>query len=211
MGFSRFIIFGCVFTIFLFISSFNFHQGFAATETAENNEYVPISLIEKAAKFYAEERWPGCKLVSITPYFALDGTINAYAVQFAKEGSLFTTEAELAKKVSILEEQEKILRGNKPIEPKFKEENAFSKAEWNGNEVSITVMENVDNIIGGVKAYVPPGALEQAEEQQKEYARYRKALAKWRQEVRTAANATVLADQVGTVIIAARYDLYPLL
>ena len=211
MGFSRFIFFGCVFTIFLFISSFNFLQGFAATETAENNEYVPIFLIEKAAKFYAEERWSECKLISITPYFALDGTINAYAVQFAKEGSLFTTETELAKKVSILEEQEKILRGNKPIEPKFKEENAFSKAEWNGNEVSITVMENVDNITGGVKAYVSPGALEQAEKQQEEYAQYRKALAKWRQEVRTAANATVLADQVGTVIIAARYDLYPLL
>ena len=47
MRFPRFIIFGCVFTIFLFISSFNFHQGLAATETAENNEYVPISLIEK--------------------------------------------------------------------------------------------------------------------------------------------------------------------
>ena len=113
---------------------------------APPNGLVPAPLVEKAAVFYGAQRWPGCRLISITPYFALDGSINAYAAQFAKDGSAPQIEAALARRVAAVEARQ--------------------------------ARTHVDRLP---------------------------------EEKRKAANASVLPGQAGTVIIAARYDLYPLL
>lgn len=47
-------------------------------------EPVSSELAQRAACLYAQQKWLGCSLASITPYFALDGSVNAYAAQFAK-------------------------------------------------------------------------------------------------------------------------------
>jgi hypothetical protein len=205
-------VFGCIFGVFLFVAIFP--QAFAAAKTADSGEYVPMSLVEKAATFYGEERWPGCSLISITPYFAMDGSTNAYAVQFAKEGCSFTTEDQLAGAVAISEAEERTVRENKPTagsETKLEEGDVGTHTAWDRNEVSVTVTEQPGTDNAAAHAYLPPGALEQGQKQREDYEQHKMAVAEWRQEVRTAANASVLADQVGTVIIAARYDLYPLL
>jgi len=117
-----------------------------ANHNSPQHGFVAASLIEKAAVFYGAQRWPGCRLISITPYYALDGSINAYAAQFAKRGSGLRRQAALAERLAAVQ-------------------------------------------------------AEQA----------RMSIVRLPEEKRQAANEAVLADEAGTVIIAARCDLYPLL
>ncbi len=157
-----------MFIVFVFVFNISMAQ--------ELDNSVPISLIEKAAKYYAEEKWQGCRLISSTPYYALDGSINAYAIHFAKSNSTISSEDELKIAVSAAEEKLEIIENQKP-------ENKFNK--------SITEIKDSSQISEPLKDY--------------------NAYNKWRRELRTARNKSVLADEIGTVLISARYDLYPLL
>jgi len=65
----------------------------------KNGEDVPIELVEKAAAYYAENSWSVSRIISSTPYYALDGSINAWAVMFAKSGSDCFSEQDLKHKM----------------------------------------------------------------------------------------------------------------
>jgi len=80
-------------------------SGFVMAEPAPEAQYVPTSLIEKAAEFYANQRWSNPTLISITPYYGLDGTPKAYAAQFAKQGQIIHSETQLAERVAIAEKE----------------------------------------------------------------------------------------------------------
>ena len=58
-------------------------------------ESVPEWLVREAAQYYARQGWPECRILSITPYYAFDGTINAYAVQVAKKNGRVRSAKEL--------------------------------------------------------------------------------------------------------------------
>ena len=169
-----------------------------------------MPLVEKAALFYGHQRWPGCRLISITPYFALDGTVNAYAVQFAKSGTELSAETELAGQVTPAEDAVRAVRENRPLAAR--NDRAGETIDIEGPQYARASV--VGEPIGGsapVIAYVPPGAQQGADIRRQEAWRAEQELAAWRAQVREAENASVLADEVGTVIVAARYDLYPLL
>lgn len=178
---------------------------FSVAGSSAAEDYVPTPLIEKAARFYGAERWPGCRLISVTPYYALDGSINAYAVQFARDEFSVATKAELSALVRTAEERLNTLREAPPVASK--EAHPAVPAV----EATFTVLEEVVDGSAPAMAYVPPSALEAAHVARAEALRAEQALREWNEEVRAAANAAVLADEVGTVIIAARYDLYPML
>lgn len=182
----------------------------AQTSTAGRAaEFVPLSLVEKAAAYYASQRWPGCRPASITPYFALDGGINAYAVQFTKRGAAPATEAELSAKVADREQKEAILDASRPGPPAEESPQAANLSA--GGEIIVEGENDGRPDHRNVHAIVPPDVLAAAHKKRARTAQYRKALSAWRKKRLEAANAAVLADEVGTVIIAARYDLYPLL
>ena len=84
----------------------------------KQSDYVPLSLIKKAATYYGEERWPGCRMVSITPYFALDGSVNAYVAQFAKRGSTLATDTDIVREVAARQAVEKRIKSSCPVERK---------------------------------------------------------------------------------------------
>ena len=76
---------------------------------------VPRDLVEKAAKYYAERRWPGCRLISSTPYYALDGSVDAWAVQFAKSGSNIASPEEIAMQAFTASERLEYVRAMRPL------------------------------------------------------------------------------------------------
>jgi len=68
-------VFGCIFGVFLFVAIFP--QTFAAAKTADSGEYVPMSLVEKAAWICNEHmlELPYCekKLMDFHNYAYVDG------------------------------------------------------------------------------------------------------------------------------------------
>ena len=53
-----------------------------AQPASASGEAIPHELAQKAAVYYAQERSPGSSLLSSVPYYALDGSVNAWAFQF---------------------------------------------------------------------------------------------------------------------------------
>ncbi|MCB2155926.1 hypothetical protein KQI84_13670 [bacterium] len=45
---------------------------------------IPTDLAKTAATYYAHQRWSDAQVATITPYYALDGSVNAWAVEFAE-------------------------------------------------------------------------------------------------------------------------------
>ncbi len=179
------------------------------SETADGMP-VPLSLVEKAALFYGQERWPECRIISITPYFALDGSINAFAVQFAKKDSNLSSEKDLEDMLPALEDQEKMIYDMKP-QYNNKIKGSTPSITQGTDNIEFHLMGAQVNGGMGARAHLPPNIRNRMINQNKEYNEYLRSLHQWEIELRSARNASVLADEIGTVIIAARYDLYPLL
>ena len=185
----------------------------ASPATAETKAAdVSRPLVTKAARFYGEQRWPGCRIVSVTPYYAFDGSINAYAVQFAREGSPLETEAGIKEQVAAGEDRLNKVRGSRPKAPiddmaeAARDMSVADPAQRGG-----PVFENRGPTTAGIRVVLPSTVVAKASERQKAAALYKERLAAWRRDVRAAANEAVLPDQIGTVLIAARRDVYPLL
>jgi len=181
------------------------------TTVASSATNVPSSVVEKAARFYGEERWPGCRIISITPYYAFDGSINAYAVQFAKKGSPLAGETEINAQFLLGEQRLDEVKANRPV-PAINEDAAVAGNGANGGPLpSAATVASQGPSTAGIQVVLPPEAPADAGQAPEEAAKQKEAYATWRQQVRAAANDAVLPDQVGTAIIAARHDLYPLL
>lgn len=186
-------------------------------ENQINNEYpsilpenqVPLNIVEKAAKYYANDKWGDCRLISITPYYALDGSINAYAVQFAKTNSKIKTEDEL--KIAVIEAEKKLeaVESKKP-EKKFNKTVAETKTDTKVIK-DINKTEPDENGEGNIHFVIESSNNKSLNSQIIETTNNENDYYKWRKELRAARNVSVLADEIGTVLIAARYDLYPLL
>lgn len=171
-------------------------------------EFVSMDLIRKAARFYGEERWPECRIVSITPYLATDGATNAYAVQFSKKPSSLDTEQDVAAAAALARDHEKTVRAEKPapLEPPKTPSDPAAHAS-----VIPAIVQNAGGASGKVRVHLPSAVLAAGDADREQIHRYEERLQEWRKRVRDAANASVLRDEVGTVILAARTDLYPLL
>ncbi|MCX8036949.1 MAG: C39 family peptidase [Candidatus Sumerlaeia bacterium] len=183
-----------------------------AAPAAGTGATVTPALAEKAARFYAQERWPGSRLVAVTPYYAFDGTINAYAFQFAKEGSALAGEAEVNALFLQREKRLDDVRANRPVAsaPAVALAHLGNRPD-RAVEFSTTASPWAPST-GGVRAVLPTGAVSFQPSPSPEEAGINEAALKvWRQQIRAAAQDSVLSDQIGTVLIAARYDLYPLL
>jgi hypothetical protein len=146
----------------------------ATEQAALGSAGLPMSLIVRAAEYYGRERWPECRVLSVTPYYAFDGSVNAYAVQLAKKGSRLPTEAGA--------------------------ERAMTAAEVRLNEIHGILGDGPSSGSGSVSQGAQASRIETMEDG-----------SAWRRQLRAAQNAAVLPDDVGTVLIAAREDLYPLL
>ena len=186
---------------------------FAVADEGEDTAYVPETLVVKAAQFYGNQRWPASNVVSITPYYALDGSINAWAVQFAKEESSLSTESEIYEIVAAAEAQQALIRDNPPSEGRSAkpEEEGAHDAALNDSNISVTVTEDAGSNGFKVSAVLPSDALDKGSKGGEEARSQKVATKAWHRELRKARNAAVLADEVGTVIMAGRYDLFPVL
>lgn len=169
---------------------------------------VPMETAESAAAFYGEQRWPGCQLLDVTPYYAFDGSVNAYAFQFIKEGSELGSPDEVISAVAKGEAATEALREAPP-------ESAKESPEENRSVLlPAPTEEKVEESDDGklrVEVTLPAGALDELQLRRRERLEAAAAESDWKEQTRAAANAAVLPDDVGTVIIAARRDLYPLL
>jgi len=176
-------------------------------------DFVPLPLVRRAAAFYASQRWPDRRLISITPYFALDGSVNAYAAQFAAKDSPLTSESELSTEVAARERAAALVEASRPVR-RTEPEDPFAAGRAHdgpgGGKIGVSITKDS----GGravLHAVVPREVLAAARKRRAPAEEDTKAVAAWRRKNRDAANAAALPDQVGTVIVAARYDLYPLL
>jgi len=185
----------------------------AAAQVAASNgaPNVPRSLVEKAARFYGEERWPGCRMISITPYYAFDGSINAYAVQFAKKGSPLADEAAINAQFLLGERQLDEVKSNRPTATVGPDSLPANDSPVAAPMATLTTAGNSGPSSGGVSAVLPATPASNAVQAPEETLKRSVAHSVWTRQIKAAAHGAVLPDQVGTVIIAARYDLYPLL
>lgn len=162
---------------------------------------VNIALIEKVATSYAKESWPNAKLISMVPYYELDGSVNAIACQFDKAGTGHFTDKILAEKVAQAETAYQSF-----YDANIKAEK--TAAEGIGNRDTTGSATELGSTSEGVIASDPVTSNIDSIQLIKDREASLAALATQNTQL---SNATVLANEVGTIIMAARYDLYPLL
>lgn len=172
---------------------------------------VGADLALAAAEHYAAERWPGCRFLDMTPYLALSGSTNAFAVQFALPGSAIADVAELRTSARARRQRlEAALYGGERVDggppaatlPLNPVDSSGSLPERIGagqqafEEVTLVLEAPAGADGGAVRTGVRTLARERADA---------------RRAVYRAAHALALPEEVGTVIVAANMELFPLL
>ena len=158
-------------------------------------EAVPQETARKAAVQYARERWPGCRLVSLTPYYALSGEVNAWAGQVVKDADdPIQNEADLLEALGAVAATATGDTEEAAAEPAA-EPSADSGAMPASNRPDSGRLTSLLSAESG-RSLPIPGEPDDPEPEAETF---------------DAADLALLADRVGTVLIAGRFDLYPLL
>ena len=191
----------------------------STSESSNTAKMIDPGLIQKAGDYYAQNRWPGCRMISMTPYYALDGSINGWAIMYVKKGCPFESQEDLirasAKGVARFNKmggyigaktaRQNKIPGAKPGDiPKSKDTKLIPPEDQKDAELQ-----------GYISFTIPPEVMEksteEAEKRNLELSRRKNELNRRQKTFEAAEKAAVLTDQVGTIVMAARSDLYPVL
>ena len=192
-------------------------NGAEVTGTTGAIDTVAPELAAQVAVYYAAERWPGARMVSVTPYFSFVGEVNAYAVMFAKPGSELLDEADAAARMdraglrldaaetALAAEGQRLGLARKEQRRPAADTVAPAPANLTRDSRGATVGVPLDHAIE------LPAALRGDDPRQAQAVRDEKRLAALNAKVREARDAAALAGEAATVIVASRRDLFPLL
>jgi 5-hydroxyisourate hydrolase-like protein (transthyretin family) len=177
---------------------------------SSNGGIVPQEVVRRAAQYYGNARWPGSRILAMTPYYAIDGTVNAWAVQFAKSGCPWTSEEEAREAVVAGERRLRAVQASRP-EPPSREavRDAMMRSPGRQNVPPKPVFENVGATSATVRVTFPPN--EGADPLQELRAAHGQSLRAWREDLRRAIAAGGGASEAGTLIMGGRRDCFPLL
>lgn len=206
------------------ISLITFLAGYSIAQTDES--YVSEDLVRKAATYYAKYNIQNPQILSITPYYAFDGSINAYAVQFAKDiSSAPISEEKIKQEMSKAQDNVSKMESEKPS---AKENKMDIDTKIVNTELAIPPLNNLqsgqDNFFetkessssaGDSWVSVIPEIFEESVkasyERNKEIANVKMQNSEWEKNYHKAMLDAVLVDKIWTIVISARYDQYPML
>jgi fibronectin type 3 domain-containing protein len=186
-------------------------------QNLKNGGAVPISLVEKSADYYAQKKWPGCQFISSTPYYALDGSIEAYAVVFSKPGSSLKNVPEIYERATKTDEYLQDFRSSPPASVLSRKQiiSGENNTPPPASPVQDIGEESNSQILPFTGVARAPSITKEMElknaAERKKAAFEAEEKSGWYSGLRKATEASVMKYELGTVVMSARYDLYPVL